>query len=172
MKAKILITGKPKSGKSTLLKKIISNYKNKVGFITNEIKENNERKGFEIETNQGKKAILAHINFKTNCKVSKYYVKPKNLDLIIPKVSKFKEKDILYIDEIGQMELFSKKFKSLVKKFLNSKNIFIATLTSVYEDKFIQQLKNRKDILIINLNENNRKAVEKKIDKIIKESNK
>ena len=163
----ILIIGLPKSGKSTLLKKIISSYKNKVGFITDEIRENQERKGFEIETSKGEKIILAHINFKTNYKVSKYFVKPENLDAVIRKISKFTKKDILYLDEIGEMELFSEKFKSLVEKFLNSKNVFIATLTKVYTDKFIEQLKKRNDILIIELNENNRREVQKEINKIL-----
>jgi len=167
MKRKILITGKPKSGKSTLLEKIISNYKDKIGFITNEIKENN-RKGFEIETHKKEKIILAHVDFKTNYKVSKYFVKPKNLDSIIPKISKFKEEDILYLDEIGEMQLLSKRFISLVNKYLNSENIFLATLTAAYTNKFIEQLKKRKDTLILELNENNREEIEKKIKNIIK----
>ena len=39
----------PKSGKSTFLKKLISNFENKVGFVTNEIREDDEKIGFEIE---------------------------------------------------------------------------------------------------------------------------
>jgi nucleoside-triphosphatase THEP1 len=51
MRKNILITGMPRSGKSTLLKNIISRIEDKVGFITHEIRKNGERTGFEIETN-------------------------------------------------------------------------------------------------------------------------
>ena len=42
---------------ATLRKKIISNYVNKVGFVTNEIRENGKRVGFEMETHLGEKLI-------------------------------------------------------------------------------------------------------------------
>ena len=122
MRKNILITGMPKSGKSTLLKKIIKKHDKKTGFVTNEIRENGERVGFEIETHTGQKSVLANINFKTSLKVSKYFVNIKNLDEIIPKVSEFNGDDLLFIDEIGQMELFSKKFKQLVLRYFDSPN--------------------------------------------------
>ena len=74
MKKNILLTGQPKSGKSTLLKKIIEDMQNKVGFVTNEILEMEGRIGFEIETSQGEKAIIAHIGLDTPNKVSRYSV--------------------------------------------------------------------------------------------------
>ncbi len=48
----ILIVGLPKSGKTTLLKTILENYPKKTGFFTNEIRENDMRIGFEIETSK------------------------------------------------------------------------------------------------------------------------
>jgi nucleoside-triphosphatase THEP1 len=156
MRKNILITGIPKSGKSTILKKIIEQFPNKVGFVTNEILYDNKRVGFEIEITFGKKSILAHINFQTDFKVSKYYVDINNLDLIIPEVVNFSDVDLLYIDEIAEMELYSDKFKELVNSYLNSKNICIATLSSVYEDEFIQLIKNRDDVILIEISLDNR----------------
>lgn len=46
----ILITGLPQSGKTTLLKTILTDFPQKTGFFTNEIRENGTRTGFEIET--------------------------------------------------------------------------------------------------------------------------
>ena len=48
---KILLTGMPRSGKSTLLKKIIENIPNKAGFITDEIKKNGEIKSSNVKIN-------------------------------------------------------------------------------------------------------------------------
>jgi len=168
MRKNILIIGLPKSGKSTLLKKIISNYKNKIGFVTNEVLKNGKRIGFEIETHLGKKTCLASINFKSNFKVSKYFVDVNNLDKIIPEVSKFGNGDLLFIDEIGQMELFSKNFKQLVFKYLDSSNICIATLSKVYSDNFTEQVKNRNDIIFIEITEENRDSREKYIEILIR----
>jgi len=48
----ILLIGLPKAGKTTLLKTILNKYSKKTGFFTNEIRENNIRTGFEIETSK------------------------------------------------------------------------------------------------------------------------
>jgi len=168
MRKNILITGMPRSGKSTLLKKVIQNYDNKVGFVTNEVCENKKRVGFEIETQTGQKAVLSNVNFKTNFKVSRYFVNIANLDKIIPKVSEFHNNDLLFLDEIGQMELFSEKFKQLVLKYLDSLNICIVTLSKVYNDPFTEQLKNRGDIILLEIDEETRDAKEKYIEALLK----
>jgi nucleoside-triphosphatase THEP1 len=95
MQKNILITGEPKSGKSTLLQKLITNTPNRVGFITNEIRNDTGRVGFEIEAQSGKKAVLAHIDFKTEQKVSKYFVNTENLESLILEISNFENNNFL-----------------------------------------------------------------------------
>lgn len=168
MKKNILITGMPRSGKSTLLKKIIKNYDKKVGFITNEIRKDGERVGFEIETNTGQKSMLANVDFKTNFKVSRYFVDISNLDNLLPKIEKFNDDELLFIDEIGQMELFSEKFKQVVLNYLDSSNTCIVTLSKVYTDTFIEQIKNRKDVILIEIEEETRDAKEKYIETLLR----
>lgn len=164
----IFITGIPKSGKSTLLDNVIVDIPDKVGFITKEIRADGQRAGFEIQTHLRNKTTLASIDFTTLYKVSRYFVSVENLNSVIPEVSKFADNDTLYIDEIGQMELFSENFKALVVKFLDSKNIFLATITQVYTDKFVDGIKNRKDIIFVELTEENRKAKEELVGLLIK----
>lgn len=168
MKKNILITGMPRSGKSTLLNKVIANFDNKVGFVTNEIRENGERVGFEFVTNTGEKSILASKKIETDFKVSRYFVNINNLSIIIPKVYNFENDDLLYIDEIGQMELFSENFKRLVQKYLDSPNICIATISKIYNDDFIEEIKKRGDIILIEITEENRNEKEKIIEQYIK----
>lgn len=164
----ILITGLPRSGKTTILEEIIAEYKDKVGFITKEILMDGKRSGFEIITNLGKRAMLADVNFKTNYRVSKYFVDIKNLESMISKIEKFKKEDILFLDEIGQMELFSQRFKGLVIKFLDSENVFLATLTKVYNDDFIDNIKKREDIIITEISAKHREIKKQFIKDLIK----
>ncbi len=164
MRKNILITGMPRSGKSTILKKIIKKYDRKVGFVTDEVRENGERVGFQIETHTGEKTMLANINFKTNFKVSRYFVDVNNLDQVIPKVSVFNNDDLLFLDEIGQMELFSEKFKNLVYEYLDSSNVCIATLSKIFSDAFTEKIKNRDDVIIVEINEETRDVKEKYLE--------
>lgn len=164
----ILITGLPRSGKTTILEEVVAEYKDKVGFITKEVRKDGKRTGFEIITNLGKKIMLADVDFKTDYRVSKYFVDKKNLESIIPEISIFTEKDVLFLDEIGQMELFSEKFRQLVIKFLNSENIFLATLTKVYKDDFIDSIKKREDIIIIEISEKDREIKKQFIKDLVK----
>jgi len=168
MRKNILITGMPRSGKSTILKEVIITHENKVGFVTNEIRENGERVGFEIETHLGTKSMLADVKSKTNYKVSRYFVHVKNLDEIIPEVTNFSRDDILFLDEIGQMELFSEKFRQLVLRYLDSPNTCIATLSKVFADDFIEKIKNRDDIILIEINQENRGFMKKYIETLIR----
>lgn len=153
---KILITGLPHSGKSTLLQKLLKDISKKQGFITTEIIERGERSGFKIVNANGKEEILASIKFKTPYKVSRYFVSIDNLEKIIPTVSSFSKLDLLYIDEIGEMELFSKDFKSLLKNYLNAENVFIGTISKVYSDEFTKCLLHRSDIKLIEITPENR----------------
>lgn len=169
MTKNIVITGMPGSGKTTLLKKIIQKIDKKVGFVTNEIRKDGERVGFELETHRGEKSILASVDLKTEFKVSKYFVDIKNLDKIIPSVERFNERDFLFLDEIGQMELFSEKFKALVKKYLDSSNICVATLSKVYNDEFTEAIKKRDDVFLIEITEENRGSKEKYLEILLAE---
>ncbi len=168
MQKNILITGKPKSGKSTLLRKLISTIPNKVGFVTNEILGEDGRVGFEIETSAGHTAVLAHIDFQTEEKVSKYSVDIRNLESMLPEVSDFEKGDLLYLDEIGQMQLFSEKFKELVVQYLDSPNTCLATLSYVFEDDFTKQIKERGDIVLIEISAEDREEKGEFITQLLK----
>lgn len=161
----IIITGDPRSGKSTLISKIISSELYKVGFVTNEILNNGTRLGFEINTSNGLKTILAHVNGSSSLKVSRYQVFPENLDRIIELMPPIDSKDLLYIDEIGQMELFSKRFKAFTQSYLDSSNVCITTLSKIYSDEFIEAIKSRQDCVFFNLTSENRLEQERLIKK-------
>lgn len=160
MQKNILITGQPRSGKSTLLDKIIADIPKKVGFVTKEVLTNGERTGFELETHLGTKAMLADVHQQTPYKFSKYFVQVEALETLIPEVALFGVDDVLYLDEIAPLELFSDKFKQLVLQYMDSPNICLATIKQNYADDFIESIKKRPDVVLVEITPENRNEQE------------
>ena len=106
---KILLTGKPKSGKTTLLKKLLEDIKNKHGVIATEVLEDGTRIGFDLQDAGGHTAILARTNHKTDFTVGRYYVDVQSLNAFIEPLFDVMPGQLLYIDEIGHMQLYSRK---------------------------------------------------------------
>ena len=127
----IFLTGRSGTGKTTIIKKILSNLDKTVGGIfTPEIRENGKRKGFKlVDVNNGEEGILASVNQNSGPQVSKYKVNLEDLNRFSKKIEKaINEKEVVVIDEIGKMEMYSNKFKEVLEKALNSDKLLIATL--------------------------------------------
>ena len=168
MRKNVIITGQPRSGKSTLLKKLVSGVEPKTGFVTSEIREGGQRVGFGIETHWGSRVTFAHVSFQTSHRVSRYAVDVGALELVISQVSAFQAGHLLYLDEIGQMQLFSKSFRRLVLKFFGSRNTCLATLSSVYRDDFTANLRGRDDIILVQITPDNREDQAKFVAELLR----
>jgi len=161
----ILLTGLPGCGKTTLIKEIIKEKKLKAGgFYTQEIRENNQRVGFEIVTLSGKKGILAHQNFESKFKVGKYKVNLKDLEEIAVKEIEeaIKNKDYIIIDEIGKIEMFSEKFKEIVLKALESPKKVLATIKLI-DDGFTKRIKKDRETKVFYLSKENKEEIKREI---------
>jgi nucleoside-triphosphatase len=80
---KILLTGRPGCGKTTLIKRVVTELALPAGgFYTEEIRERGQRVGFKIITLEGKEAVLAHVDFKTMQRVGKYGLNLSGLETI------------------------------------------------------------------------------------------
>ncbi len=169
MDKNILITGAPGSGKTTLLEKLILHIPNKRGFITREIRDSGRRTGFEIVTSDGTQRLLAGIDIDSPYRVSKYRVDVAGFESVIDRFFEFTGEDVLYIDEIGKMELFSERFKELVTKYLDAENLFIATIAMKSGHKFIGDVKQRNDVLLYHIDRNNRDLVYSELSERIKD---
>jgi nucleoside-triphosphatase len=127
----LLLTGKPGTGKTAIIKEAVAKAKIKAGgFYTEEIRIEGIRQGFRIVTLDGQEAILAHINISSPYQVSKYKVDIDSLNRV--GVSAFRQalegSDLIVIDEIGKMELLSPQFREVVVQAMNSGKKVLGTI--------------------------------------------
>jgi len=130
--AKILLTGLPGCGKTTAVMKIIDTLgcEKVAGFYTQEIRQNNVRKGFCWKRLDGAEGILAHVDIKGRFKVGKYGVNVAGFEgSVVPVLDAGRtDVELFVIDEIGKMECFSEKFISAVRRLFASEKSVLATV--------------------------------------------
>ncbi|MFN3466906.1 MAG: NTPase [Candidatus Brocadiales bacterium] len=161
MKKNLLITGRPGVGKTTLvIKAVRASGLAPKGFYTEEIREAGDRKGFRIKTFEGEEGILAHVECKGTPRVGKYGVDVESFEAIaLPEIeAALQGSQIIVIDEIGKMELYSQRFKELVIKALDSPYLFLGVIKE-HGDGFIQGIKARQDVRVFTLNTENRNSL-------------
>ena len=100
------------------------------GFYTEEVRSQGIRKGFRLVTLDGQDAILAHIDIHSPYRVSKYGVDIDSLDRIgVSALRKAAQQcDLVVIDEIGKMELFSVSFREVVLQIIDSGKRILGTI--------------------------------------------
>ena len=134
MKQVYLLTGKPGTGKTSLIKQAIAGIEGKAGgFYTEEIRSQGVRQGFRPVTLDGDTAILAHISIHSPYRVSRYGVDIDSLDQV--GVSALRRAalqcDLVVVDEIGKMELFSTSFREAVSQIIDSGKRLLGTIMLV-----------------------------------------
>lgn len=164
----IVLTGQPRAGKTTLLEKLVEDEDGRRGFVTREIRENGERTGFLVVTHSGEKRLLASKYISGDCTVKDYKVDVGGFGRVIKPLTKGITGKLLYIDEIGQMELYSHVFQRMVKEYIRSDSPFIGTMSEVYEHSIIDWVRNRQDVEIIKVDKNNRDHLYNQLAKVIK----
>jgi len=131
MKQAYLLTGRPGTGKTSLIKQAIAGMGSKAGgFYTEEIRSRGVRLGFKLVTLDGQSAILAHIDIHSPYRVSKYGVDIDSLDRIgVSALNQAaKECNLVVVDEIGKMELFSANFREAVLRIIDSGKRVLGTI--------------------------------------------
>ena len=131
MKQAYLLTGRPGTGKTSIIKQVVAGMKGKAGgFYTEEIRSQGVREGFRLVTLDGHSAILAHINIHSPYRVSKYGVDIDSLDRVgVSALNRAAEEcDLVVVDEIGKMELFSANFRQAVLQIIDSGKMVLGTI--------------------------------------------
>lgn len=157
MHSAYLLTGKPGTGKTSLIRQVVNDLKDKAdGFYTEEIRIGGIRQGFRLVTLSGESAILAHVDIKSPFKVSKYGVDISALeDVGIPALQRALIKDkVVVIDEIGKMEIFSDKFRQIVQEILESQQKVLGTIM-LKPDPWADIIKQKPQVKLLFVTHNN-----------------
>lgn len=162
----VFITGQPGIGKTTVLLNAIETLKKRGykvgGMISREIRERGVRIGFEIiDIYTEQRGWLAHVNQPKGPQVSKYRVNLDNLKTIGANsiLNAIKKANIVAVDEIGPMELFSPAFKEAVVQALESNKPLLGTIHHKTRDALISTIKTREDTEILEVTHENRNTL-------------
>jgi len=161
MKRVLLLTGRPGTGKTALIKEALSQTKTKSGgFYTEEIRTGGIRQGFKIVTLNGQETILAHVDIQSTYQVSKYKVDIDGLEKVgvCALHQALKEKNLIVIDEIGKMELLSQQFREMVVQALDSDKKVLGTIM-LNPHPFADQIKSHPEVRILVVTRENRSKI-------------
>ena len=165
-----LLTGSPGTGKTTVIKQAIANTKLKAGgFYTEEVRSGGTRQGFRIITLDGQDTILAHVDISSPYRVSKYGVGISNLDNVgVTAIHRaIEESDLIVIDEIGKMELFSPRFREAVLKAIDSGKKVLGTIM-LSSHPFADEIKSHPKVQMVEITRANHDQVLKEITNWLK----
>jgi nucleoside-triphosphatase len=169
---KLLLTGAPGCGKTTVLDRVVEQVGDLrlAGFLTLELREHGQRVGFEAVGLGGRRAILAHVRFRSSVSIRRYGVEPERL---IPLIEEELLRppgtiDAYLIDEIGKMECHSPQFILAMKRLLGEPIPVVATI-ALRGGGFIAEVKQRPDVQIVEVTQANRQSLPGQIAAWVKE---
>jgi len=155
---RLLLTGIPGIGKTTLIRAVLKQLSEVrcAGFYTEEKRHGGQRIGFKVVTLDGQEGTLASIGRKEPT-VGRYSVHVEEFEkLALPQLDpEITPADLYVIDEIGKMELLSPRFRNKVVDLLAQPSNLLATIAKKGKG-FIEQLKARNDIELIEVTRENR----------------
>lgn len=166
-----LLTGKPRMGKSTAIKKILNRLGPDIcgGFYTEEIRDANDRIGFRCVSVDGESQEIANIGSNSPISVGRYGVDIKNFEhFTIPILeSSLISKKVIIMDEIGFMQLLSYPFQELVSNIITQRNHVVLGTIPVDSHPVVDTIKKQQGVKVFHLNENNRDLIPGDITNII-----
>lgn len=161
-KSVFLLTGKPRMGKTTLIKKIISKIglDNCGGFYTEEIRNSKDRIGFRCVSISGESVEFANVESPSKTRIGRYGIDVEKFEKFAIRTlqNELISKKIIVIDEIGFMQMLSNSFEILVQNIIADKKIVLGTIP-LEGDLVINNIRNLSEVKIVEINETNREII-------------
>jgi nucleoside-triphosphatase len=166
MSVNYLITGPPRSGKTTVIQNVVDRLGAKGyqagGIYCPEIRSDGDRVGFEImDVMTGESQVLAHADYDEGPQVGKYRVNVAHVDSVCAAAFQraFDDADLLIVDEIAPMEVYSDEFRRQVRRGLDDDLPLIAAIHYHATEGFIGEVKDRDDTETFEVTENTRDSL-------------
>jgi nucleoside-triphosphatase len=158
---KILVTGLPGCGKTTVVRKVADLLGEKAsGFYTEEIRDAKGRRiGFRVVTLGGMRGELAGKFSDRGPRVGSYRVNLESFERVALPSMEGKAGGILIVDEIGKMECFSGSFVRRVREILQSDSPVLATIPLRGGGDFIEEIRRLGDVRTFTVTPENREAL-------------
>jgi len=175
LKRLFFITGRPGVGKTSVLIRAVEELRRRgyrvSGMLSREVREKGVRIGFEIiGFPSGRRGWLAHVNQPTGPKVGKYRVNLKDLNSVgVDSIrNAIQNAQVIIIDEIGPMELFSKAFREAVIEAVKAGKTVLGTIHFRARDPLIDFIRSRDATEIIEVTYENRASLHNRlVEKIV-----
>jgi nucleoside-triphosphatase len=131
----LLLTGRPGSGKTTALRRVVAALGERAGgFYTQESRAGGRRTGFELVTLDGERALLATKDrdavLARPAPFGRYRVDLEAIEgLGVPALLGALERgQVVVVDEIGPMEILSPRFREAILRILEGEAAVVGTI--------------------------------------------
>jgi nucleoside-triphosphatase len=165
-----ILSGKPGIGKTTIIHALAA-YLTQAGYkvggiVSPELTENGKRTGFNIrDLTTGREETMAHTTAESPMRVGGYRVLAHNIDAVCGEAFPFafQYAQVILVDEIGPMELFSQGFKHYVKQTFQQPQPVVAVVHTKANQKFIRGLLKTKASSSWNVSHENRDLIPRQL---------
>lgn len=155
----LLLTGRPGSGKTTIIRRAVEGRRDAGGFYTSEVREAGRRTGFSINTLDGRAGVLASESANSNIRVGRYRVNVEDIEGVAVTAIAMAINDtavrVIVIDEIASMEMSSPRFLSAVTAALEGPKRVLGTIQAK-KHPFLDAIRSREDVTLIEVSASNR----------------
>ncbi|HXF74215.1 MAG TPA: NTPase, partial [Actinomycetota bacterium] len=157
---RILLRGRPGVGKTTVVVRLAERLRAAgvpvAGFLTREVRAGAARRGFLVESLDGRKAVLADVGIPGPVRVGRYGVDVGALERVaLPALLGAPADAVVLVDELGKMELASERFRAAVGDLLERPLPVVATV-HVHRHPFTDALLARADVDVVEVTPANR----------------
>ena len=167
MAPRIAVTGSPGIGKSTLVARVVQASKRSVGGVLARDRRYKDRRiGFELlDLSTGAVGILAD-ETGSGPQLGKYRVHPEDLDSIgAHAIESALKCDLIVVDEVGPMELSSRRFVSAVENAISSDRPMLVVLHEWSNHRLAKKI--RSTFKVITVTRENRETIAQEISRAL-----
>jgi nucleoside-triphosphatase len=158
---RILVTGAPGSGKTTLVRAVVQLLAGlrAAGFYTEELRGRSGRTGFRVVALDGLAGRLATVGGEGGPRVGRYVVHLAEFEAVaLPQLEIRPGLELLVIDEIGKMECLSPAFVAAARRALAAPVALLATV-ALAGGGLIAQAKRAPGVQLVTVSLQNRDAL-------------